>query len=160
MAVSIVGVAVLAVLLGRGVELNGDGVKVGAVGSTTNASVEDFEAQQPQLEATLDNRIEDLAFEPAAAISAPDINGSWFTIEGFRYDFFQIGSAVTFQEVSVDGLITGVGEGTITNNTLQFAYTNGFTNGSGQLTLDGDGDLIGAVADDFTGAGVGLVLFR
>lgn len=158
MAISVVLIALLAMALGRGFTLGGDGT-ITVLGSTEPVNTEQVEARQPQLEAAATNAIDDLSVDQNATTAARDISGDWVGADGFSYRFSQVGSAVAFQEFAPGGLLTSVGEGVVTGDAFEFQVTNGFTSSWGSLWMTPNG-LEGQVYDSFGNVSNQLLLTR
>lgn len=127
-AISIVALALVALLLGRGFTLENGRLTV--LGVDQDAAIEQAAGQQAQLQTLSNQVIANLGSQAGASTAAAiDISGPWSGPGGLNYQFTQVGSAVAFTEFSANGQILSVSLGTIdASGVLNFEATNGVSN--------------------------------
>lgn len=126
-AISIVALALVALLLGRGFTLENG--KLTVLGVDQDQAAQQAAGQQSQLQALSNQVAASLASQAAATVEPrADVSGPWSGPDGLNYEFTQIGSAVAFTEFDGSGQILSVSLGTINaDGSLSFDATNGIT---------------------------------
>jgi TolA-binding protein len=128
---------------------------------------EELKQRQDTLEQKFRDLQEDARSTPASSQRQQfqqqvDIQGTWQTPTGVSYYIYQNGNAFTFQVISPTLGVTGVGQGTIARQELNFNYVSAlYTTGSGSLRLSKDGNQMQGTLTDFsTNTTVSLYLYR
>ena len=156
-AVAIVGLAVVALVSGRGFSLgfggeSGAQLNVAEPGLGQVVDQNDLADVQPELETRSSEAVDSLSLQPSAEqVAEVSIGGTWVGAAGLSYQIVQQGAAAAITEFDQFGNITAYGEGVVEGPTFSFQFTTAaFTSGIGSLTIDGSGTrLQGSFSDAF-----------
>jgi hypothetical protein len=90
-----------------------------------------------------------------------DLSGTWQSNFGLSYIINQFGNAITIQEVHPVYGITAVGQGVISQGSINISYVNAFyARGTGMLQLNNYRQMNGQFTDLATGFTTYITLYR
>ena len=149
----ILALAIAAFVLGRGFELStsGDGTTLKMDGALGQATQDEIDDSQPELEEAVADARESVSQSGAQTTASVSIAGTWINdFAGTSYRIEQSGSAAAITEFDLFGNVTAAGQGTISGDVFDFTYQSVAGSGSGSLTVSAGGtELSGYWQDSF-----------